>query len=302
MRESKRILILFPSMLALIFLMYFTPPLIMAEESDPDTIIGPLPEENPIPNLPKPDPKPDPKPKPEPKPDPKPEPKPEPKPKSDPKPDPKPGTKPDPKPDPKPKRDLNPNPNPNPKTNPTSTPKSNNTSGTSTGTTTKTEKPKTTIIVDVITGSEDENDTPIEKEAEIENANEDEDTEVKLGEYSIGELVKMMKSGTVKGEVNGEKYFIISEDGTEQREVTEKEAIKLGIIEEDETEEPIEEDIEEDITVVEDNSTDDIIVEPVATDVKSANGKMPLFVSAAGLVTILGGGLMYFVQWRRNAN
>lgn len=306
-------LFLLTSVLALIFLINITSPIIIAEESGNDSIIDPSPEEKPEqePNPePKPNPDPKPDPKPEPKPDTKPEPSPNPNPENESKPNlkPKPDAKPDSKPAKKPSTKPAQKPNTKPSlTPPTPKPKKNNTnnsSWTSGGTRTKSEKPKIKELLETNTQNEEQNEISLGEETETEIAIEGEDVEVSLEDYTISELIKMLKSGAVKGEVKEEKYYIISEDGTEKREVTEEEALNLGIIDEEDIEELVEEEIVEDETVVEDLEEPivKVLIEPVTTEVKSETGRMPIFVSVAGLITILAGGIMYFVQFRGNAN
>lgn len=102
----------------------------------------------------------------------------------------------------------------------------------------------------------------------------------------------MIERGEAKGEVMEDKYFVIFEDDLENREVTRKEAIKLGIIEED-----MEEEVNEEVEML----TEEEVGEPIeiVTEVKSEKTKMPFYVSMVGLVTVLVGGFAYVLQWRR---
>ena len=141
--------------------------------------------------------------------------------------------------------------------------------------------------------NEEQNDLPIE-EVESEELNiVEEEPKVDLAQLSLKELIEMIKSGEITGEVREDKYFVISKETKEQREMTKEEALELGIIEEEE-EEPVEEEI------VEDSS--EIIVEPVAEEIKSERTNTPLYVSAVGLAIIIVGSLMYFLQSRRSRN
>lgn len=159
------------------------------------------------------------------------------------------------------------------------------------GTTTKTRETINTPPNNNIQSiNEEQIDLPIE-EVESEELNEIEaEPEVDLAQLSVKELIEMMESGEITGEVREDKFFVISNETKEQREVTKEEALELGIIEEEEETEEI----------AEEDDTSEIIIEPVAEAIKSEKTKMPLYISAVGLVTIIAGSLMYFLQSRRN--
>ena len=143
--------------------------------------------------------------------------------------------------------------------------------------------------------NEEQTDLSIEEEVESEELDViEEEPEVDLAQLSLKELIEMMESGEIIGEVRNDKYFVISNETKEQREVTKEEALELGIIEEEE-EEPAEE-----VEIVEETS--EIIVEPAAEAIKSERTKMPLYISAVGLTIIIAGSLMYFLQSRRSRN
>lgn len=147
---------------------------------------------------------------------------------------------------------------------------------------------------DIQSINEEQTESPIEEvESEELNVTEKE-PEVDLSQLSLKELIEMMKSGEITGEVREDKYFVISNETKEQREVTKEEALELGIIEEEE------EELAEE--VVEEEDTNEVIVEPVPEAIKSERTKIPLYVSAVGLGIIIVGSLMYFLQVRRNRN
>lgn len=115
--------------------------------------------------------------------------------------------------------------------------------------------------------------------------------EVNVEDYSIEVLIQMIERGEAKGEIRGEKYFVIFQDELEDREVTKEEAIKLGIIQENQ-----EQKVDIDLPVVEESS------EPIelVADVKSKKTKMPVYISAVGLATVIIGAFMYIIQWRKS--
>ena len=150
---------------------------------------------------------------------------------------------------------------------------------------------RTTTNVDSQTTTNEPTEEVITEEPEPEVVVEIEE-EVNVEDYSIEELILMIERGEAKGEVKGDKYFVIFEADLENREVTKAEAIKLGIIEED-----IEEVVEIDL--------DTEVSEPAAvelvTGVKNEKTKMPLYISLVGLATVIIGAFAYIVQWRRTS-
>lgn len=315
MKNGIRRLLLYTSLPALFFIILFKPSVTSAEkpkqfkstvasltlverttDTEDDLEPNPTPPEKPVPD---PNPVVPPVEKPEDKPDDKPPVPDQEKP------------NPDPNPPSKPEQgtgsDQNKNPNQNTKPKPeTSNPTNSQNQGLNNSnnwtspnrnsvTTTKTKETINTQPNNNIQSiNEEQTDSPIE-EVESEELNvTEEEPEIDLAQLSLKELIEMMESGEITGEVREDKYFVISNETKEQRELTKEEALELGIIEE---EEPTEE-----IEIAEEEDTSETIIEPVTEAIKSEKTKMPIYISAVGLAIIIAGSLMYFLQSGRNRN
>ena len=220
----------------------------------------------------------------EPEPVTKPEPKPEPKPTPKPKPVNKPQVKP---PEIKKETKSEPQPDPTPTPKPKEEieeisllpPKENEEPNIDTEEIEVAEKPEEILVEEA------------DEEPEIEVEEEKEEEVV----YSIEQLIKMMEKKEIKGEVKDGKYFVVFKDDKGNQEVTKEEAIKLGIIEEEEKKEKEEKEEEEvPILAVED------LKDEKASDAKGDKGKMPFIISMLGLIVVLAGAFMYFIHWRKS--
>lgn len=251
-------------------------------------------------------PNPDPNPGPSPDPDPSPEPPPVPEEKPDSSPEEEPTEKPEGgesaggdkdeeaeiEPPKKPAQPWQPAP-PNYNTDRPSVPK-NSTQGSSTtrpnhSVSTPISRPERNAPVDESVPASINDEEALPEEVEVEEIEEEEEApEIAFAEFSLEELMEMMKDGEVTGEVKDDQYYVILKETKEKREITKEEALELGIIEEEEPEEP--EEPEELIEKIE---------EPKQEVLNSEKSKMPLYVSAAGGGIILMGSLLYLFQLRR---
>ena len=316
MKNNKRVLLLFTSMSALTFLILFNPSFTLAENSNShkSSVASKSIEQRKTNAKQDTEPNPNPEPSPEPEPEPNLPPNP---------PEPESGEKPDENTSkPEQDKDLSPEDTtskPSEKTKPTPKPETSNpkTEATKDQNSKRNQNstnsnrwnnqnrnngtiipPKETINTqpanNVQSISDDQNDLPVE-EVESEDIKPiEEDPKMDLAQYSLKELIEMIENGEVSGEVINDKYFVISKETKERREVTEQEALELGMIEAEEIEKPTEEteETEEDAS--------EVIVEPAPVAIKSERSKTPIYISAVGMVTIIIGSLMYFLQIRRN--
>lgn len=215
---------------------------------------------------------------------------------------PEPVTKPEPKPEPKPEKVPKPNPEPKPENKPpVKTPEVKKELKTERKPDPKPKEEKEEISLLLPKENEEPNIDKeeievAEKPEEILEEEKNEESEIEVEEekeevvYSIDQLIKMMEKKEIKGEVKDGKYFVVFEDDKENQEVTKEEAIKLGIIEEEEKKEKEEVPIE----AVED------LKDEKASDAKGDKGKMPFIISMLGLIVVLAGAFMYFIQWRKS--
>ena len=206
----------------------------------------------------------------------KPEPVTKPEPKPEKIPEPKPNPKPEPVKTPEVKKELKPATKPNPKP--------------------KEEKEEISLLPPMENEKPNIDTDEIEvaenpEEIIVEDENEESETELEEKEeeiaYSIEQLIIMMEKNEIKGEIKDGKYFVVFGDDKENQEVTKEEAIKLGILE-------VEEKEEAPVVAVEE------LKDEKSSDEKGDKGNMPFMISMLGLIVVLTGALMYFIQWRKS--
>lgn len=132
---------------------------------------------------------------------------------------------------------------------------------------------------------EETNDASVEEVNEELDVEEEEPSKVDLTELSWEELLEGLDRGDLLGEIRENRYFLVDQETKEAREITEEEAIELGILEEIDVEE-IETEKEE-------------VIEPAPEAVKGEQSNTSLYISLVGLAIILIGALLYFLQVRR---